>query len=201
MRRQAKPFMVEIRKSRKPSSGGEPLFSPDDIPPPIAASESAAMVAARKLFSPAAQAPSPREAIRVDAEDSTIAHEGAVRTRILPDLSRQEQAASAAIPAQAEKSKPIGRKAGTKGKRADTSKAKQLAALPKPRESAPRAQAGPATANVFGKVRGEISQPDLAKEIQWNVRLLARRRSGGAAGQLGLRAGERWKRRLPPALW
>lgn len=195
MRRQAKPFTVEIRKSRKSAGSAEPLLGMLDLRPEPGESPaaSAAAIAAQKLFGRPLEGESRPDAARpAEARRPVILASLEVRPRVLPDLTAEEKPA---VLAEA----PVRRRAA-----AET----EAAEAPQPKRRARRKPAPQAVEAVEAEERPIIlpvapeaaASDDVSQKRAKRRPRIALRRRGDALLPV-FRAGERWKRRLPPALW
>lgn len=195
MRRPAKPFAVEVRKSKKPSDRDILGRSAAAVAPaPEAPARQDHQLDIDRVFArfaPAAPAAPPSEArLTAEAVFSEIRNTPPVppptpAVRILPDLSVAPAPAVVEAPArakrQAEPKLPRPKKKASPVPR----KAKEPAPLPVPINGT----------KVAIPVRAAAAK--VAAEPQ--KRVVVRRRVRDDA-EVGLRPGERWKRRLPRAL-
>jgi hypothetical protein len=197
MRRQAKPFTVEIKKSRK--SGQEPASSSflglmelaETAPSPSPAR--AAPAEAERLFGRLAD-PGTRVSDKAGGRQAAETGRRQEPTRILPDLSHRPEPEPVVEP----EPKPV--------RERRMSPRPRPAPLPVPEVVAPPLAAEPPAPRPAVKPRRPAAEPqvvmaDAAPAANRPVAPIRRAmRQRHRRDPLGLLPGERWKRRLPPAL-
>jgi hypothetical protein len=176
MKRPSRPFLVEVKRNRKPTKAPVPLFPQAEERPPL---RSAMFEAAESALASAAQDLKPAEERR--------------GPRILPSLIVEEPSLAAEEPAIDEDA-PVrqrrprvapGRPKRQAGAPVETCEPPAARVEPAPRpEPVPVSATGP---RPPAPLRGEAARP-------------ARRTRSRAKGAETLPRGQRWKRRLPAAL-
>ena len=158
MRQQAKPFTVEIKKSRKSSNESKPLFGLLEE----AAAAPAAPSAADRLFSSAADRNHASDIAAVFGVQAAPAERPA--TRVLPDLTvRAPEPAEPEEPVRQRKS----RIAKTKGPRIPAPKPLPVTLV----EPAPRAEPAPQPVASIRVRRRPKDETGLARSERWKRRL------------------------------
>ncbi len=198
MRRAVKPFTVELRKKKKPGQGAAPLFSDAQL--------ALAQPSADKSGSPA---PANEVDLRRVADAELIfrgrAASGSPVGRVLPDLTPQRQTPEPEPPSPYEEIRDV--VAPRRGRprrppadigsntlaKAPTKPAKAISARP----TKTRGRGEPAPVSRLATAPKPTTNGIAAKPVQPNTRRAQRRLLAEAV----LRAGERWKRRLPPGCW
>jgi hypothetical protein len=227
MRQRAKPFTVEIKKSRKSSNHAQPLFGLFDTKPAAqeAVASRASEIATDKLFGRPANSGGLRG--HDDPDRSKVLQAGSVAwaretdsngavdprptaNRILPDLTWRDHLkpepdtqAPAAPRTRASRGPRKLAKAGgrrTEDQSADGPVVALTGAGTKPAPGRePIRRAMPAARLV--RVSADQGAEQEAKPARRGRRLSRRAEIGEGASAAALPAGERWKRRLPRVCW